>query len=197
MPDSSRPATGRGSGSDEGPLDLTPLPERLQGRTPPVPQDVLELVLAEHGHWRALHDRLIALIAALIDVAAADGRPVKEIIDAVVERTSVPLDDVVGSGVDAAGIAALLRAHGSTGAVTVDGATTTFVHECGTGLRYWKANPDTPTVADGEVPGVPGGRPRYCARCMVTIADHGAGDWTVQPPPDVGQRCTWAVTERP
>ncbi len=178
---------------DAAGLNLTPLPERLRQLRPTVPDEVLVLVDAEHQRWRQLHDRLIAMIATLIDVAAAD-RPLLEVIQAVVAGTSVPLDSLVDAGIDPADIAGLLRTHGSTGSVTVEGDTTTFEHDCGTGLRYWRDNPNTPQVADGEVPGVPGGRPRYCARCMFTIAGHGAGQWTVTPPADIGSRCTWTIT---
>ena len=171
---------------------LLPLPEQLRRREPPVPADVLELVTAEHARWRALHDRLVALIAGLLDVAVAGGRPVAEVIDELIAGTSVPLDTLVPS-VGAAEVAALLRAHGSTGTVAVDGPTTTFTHECGSGLRYWRDNPGTPTVAEGEVPGVPGGRPRYCARCIRTITGHGGG-WSVDPPADRDHPCTWTVT---
>ena len=173
-------------------LHLLPLPEQLRRREPPVPADVLALVEAEHARWRQLHDRLIALIAALLDVAVAGGRPVAEVIDELIAGTTVPLDTLV-AGLDPADIAGLLRAHGSTGSVTVDGPGTTFRHECGSGLRYWRDNPDTPKVAEGEVPGVPGGRPRYCARCIRTITGNGPG-WTVDPPADPGERCTWTVT---
>jgi hypothetical protein len=173
-------------------LHLLPLPEQLRRRDPPVPSDVLALVEAEHARWRQLHDRLIALIAALLDVAA-DGRPVAEVIDALIAGTTVPLDTLVATGLDPADIAGLLRAHGSTGSVDVEGGRTVFRHECGSGLRYWRDNPGTPTVAEGEVTGVPGGRPRYCARCIRTITGHGPG-WTVDPPADPGERCTWTVT---
>jgi len=181
---------------DAGGLSLTPLPERLRQLRPAVPEEVLVLVEAEHQRWRQLHDRLIAMIASLIDVAAAD-RPLLEVIQAVVAGTSVPLDSLVDAHIDPADIAGLLRTHGSTGSVTFEGDTTTFEHDCGTGLRYWRDNPDTPKVAEGEVPGVPAGRPRYCARCMYTIAGHGAGAWTVTPPADLSERCTWTVTQPP
>lgn len=173
---------------------LTPLPDQLRQLGPAVPAEVLALVEAEHQRWRQLHDRLIAMIATLIDIAA-EYRPVVDVIHAVIEGTSVPLDSLVDAGIDPADIAGLLRTHGSTGSVTVEGDTTTFQHDCGTGLRYWRDNPDTPKVAEGEVPGVPAGRPRYCARCMYTIAGHGAGAWTVTPPADRSERCTWTVTQ--
>ena len=184
-------------GEDDG-LHLLPLPDQLRRLDPPVPADVLALVEAEHARWRQLHDRLIALIASLLDVAA-DGRPVAEVIDALIAGTTVPLDTLVATGLDPADIAGLLRAHGSTGSVEVEaevggaGTRTTFRHECGTGLRYWRDNPGTPTVAEGEVPGVPGGRPRYCARCIRTITGHGPG-WTVDPPAGPEDHCTWTVT---
>lgn len=177
---------------DGGALHLVPLPEQLRRRRPALPEDVLALVEAEHARWRQLHDRLIALIAALLDVATAGGRPVREVIDELIAATTVPLDTLVAAGLDPADVAGLLRAHGSTGTVEVDGARATFRHECGSGLRYWRDNPATPTVADGEVPGVPGGRPRYCARCIRTIAGHGPG-WRVTPPAGPEDRCTWTV----
>ncbi|MDQ3464013.1 MAG: hypothetical protein M3500_04770, partial [Actinomycetota bacterium] len=117
---------------DAAGLNLTPLPERLRQLRPTVPDEVLVLVDAEHQRWRQLHDRLIAMIATLIDVATAD-RPLLEVIQAVVAGTSVPLDSLVDAGIDPADIAGLLRTHGSTGSVTVEGDTTTFEHDCGTG----------------------------------------------------------------
>lgn len=177
--------------SDE--LHLLPLPDQLRQRTPPLPADVLALVEGEHARWRQLHDRLIALIAALLDVAVAGGRPIAEVIDELIAGTAVPLETLVAVGLNPTDIAGLLRAHGSTGSVDVDGRTTTFRHECGSGLRFWRDNPDTPRVAEGEVPGVPGGRPRYCARCIRTILSHGPG-WTVDPPSAPAERCTWTVT---
>lgn len=181
---------------DAGGLHLDPLPVQLRRRHPPVPEDVLRLVDAEHARWRQLHDRLVGLIAALIDVAAEDGRPVRDVIEALLAGTKVSLDTLVDARIDAEEIAALLRAHGSTGSVSVEVGTTTFRHECGSGQRYWRDHPDTPTVAEGEVPGVPGGRPRYCARCISTIAAHGRGQWTVDPPEDPEGHCTWAVVRR-
>lgn len=178
--------------AEGGDLHLLPLPEQLRRLDPPVPPDVLALVEAEHARWRGLHDRLIALLAALLDVAVDGGRPVDEVIDELIRRTTVPLDTLVATGSNPTDIAGLLRAHGSTGSVEVDGRTTVFRHECGSGLRYWRDNPDTPTVTDGEVPGVPAGRPRYCARCIRTITGHGPG-WAVDPPADPGERCTWTV----
>jgi hypothetical protein len=180
-----------------GALHLDPLPDRLRRHVPPLPEDVLAMVDEEHGRWRQLHDRLIGLIAALIDVAA-DGRPVREVIEELLAGTKVSLDTLVDARIDPAEIAALLRAHGSVGTVTVDEAgTTTFRHACGSGQRYWREHPDTPTVAEAEVPGVPGGRPRYCARCMSTIAAHGRGQWTVDPPGSPEGHCTWTVGPRP
>ncbi len=173
---------------------LVPLPEQLRRLSPPVPPEAIALVEAEHARWRALHDRLVALIAALLDVAA-DGRAVQDVVDELIATTSVPLDSLVPPAPDPAEIAGLLRAHGSTGTVQVAGATTSFRHECGSGLRYWRANPATPTVAEGEVPGVPAGRPRYCARCIRTISGHGT-DWTVTPPEGPDDACTWTVTGR-
>jgi hypothetical protein len=174
------------------PPHLAPLPEQL--RRLGAPDDVLALVTAEHDTWRELHDRLIGLIAALLDLACRD-RPVAEVIDDLIGSAAVPLDRLVSSGVDAGEVAALLRAHGSVGTATTDPATgdVEFRHACGTGQRYWRDVPDAATVADGEVPGVPGGRPRYCARCVRAITAHGGGAWTVSPPPDTVEPCVWRV----
>lgn len=183
----------------EPPPHLTPLPDLLRALDPPVDPRVLALVDEEHARWRGLHDRLIALIAQLLDTASRD-RPVADVIDELIDGASVPIDDLVGAEVDAAGIAALLRAHGSRGDVErrTDGdrTVTTFHHACGSGGQHWQDNPDVATVADGEVDGVPGGRPRYCARCVRSIAAHAGPAWTVAPPAAPGERCTWVVTER-
>jgi hypothetical protein len=181
-----------GAGADD-PLHLRQLPEQLRLLSPPVDPRVLALVDEEHARWRALHDRLIALIAQLLDVAS-NGRSVEEVIARLIGETTVGIDDLVGTEVDAAEIAALLRAHGSVGTVEVDGPTTTFRHACGSGGRHWLQNPTVETVADGEVPGVPGGRPRYCARCIRSIAAHAGSAWTVTPPAAPGEHCTWQVT---
>lgn len=173
-------------------LHLDQLPDLLRALDPPVDERVLALVDAEHARWRGLHDRLVALIVELIDVAAED-RPVAEVIDRLIDGTTVPIDDLVGSRVDAGEIAALLRAHGSRGTIEVDGDKTTFRHACGSGGHYWRSNPAVATVADGEVPGVPGDRPRYCARCVRSIAAHAGDAWTVQPPESPEQLCTWVV----
>lgn len=173
-------------------LHLVPLPDHLRGLDPPVAPEVLAIVESEHARWRALHDRLVGLIAALLDVAA-DGRPVREVIDELLAGTEVSLDTLVDASIDPAEIAALLRAHGSTGTVRRDGATTTFTHACGSGGHFWRTHPDTATVGAGEVPGVPEGRPRYCARCMTTIAVHGGERWTVDPPAQPEEHCTWTL----
>ncbi len=180
-----------GGGSD--PVHLVPLPDQLRRLEAPPSAEVLALVDAEHARWRGLHDRLIAMIATLLDVATDAGRPVREVIEDVVTGTNVPLDSLVGVRIDPAEIAGLLRAHGSTGSVREEAGTTVFRHQCGTGLRYWRANPDTPTVVEGEVPGVPAGSPRYCARCISTIHGHGGPQWQVTPPTDPTQCCTWTV----
>lgn len=174
------------------PLHLLPLPEQLRRLDPPVDPRVLALVEGEHGRWRQLHDRLVALIVELLDVAA-DGRTVEEVIGRLIGETTIGIDDLVGSRVDAAQIAALLRAHGSVGTVEVDGSATTFRHACGSGGHYWRDNPGVATVADGEVPGVPGGRPRYCARCIRSIDSHAGPAWTVTPPATADRTCTWRV----
>ncbi|SHK53372.1 hypothetical protein SAMN05443637_107227 [Pseudonocardia thermophila] len=173
-------------------LHLQQLPDQLRALDPPVDERVLALVEAEHARWRGLHDRLVALIVQLIDLAA-EHRPVTEVIDELIGGTTVHIDDLVGSRVDAREIAALLRAHGSLGTVEVDGDSTTFRHRCGSGGQYWRANPDVAKVDEGEVPGVPGGRPRYCARCVRSIQAHAGDAWTVQPPETAEELCTWVV----
>ena len=175
---------------------LTQLPELLRGLDPPVDGRVLALVDAEYGRWRGLHDRLVALIVELLDVAA-DGRPVAEVIGRLIDETTVGIDSLVGGSVDATEIAALLRAHGSRGTVSVDGATTTFRHACGSGGLYWRGHADVATVEDGEVDGVPGGRPRYCARCVRSIAAHAGDAWRVAPPERAEELCVWTVTTAP
>lgn len=184
---------------DTGELHLRQLPDQLRALDPPVDPRVLELVDAEHARWRGLHDRLVALIVQLIDVATdATGREhaVNDVITRLIGETTVGIDDLVGSGVsvDPAEIAALLRAHGSVGTVSSVGPTTTFRHACGSGGHYWRDNPDVAMVADGEVPGVPGDHPRYCARCIRSIASHAGDAWTVTPPDAAEDLCTWQVT---
>ncbi|GJF02750.1 hypothetical protein [Pseudonocardia sp. D17] len=183
-------------------LHLRQLPDQLRALDPPVDPRVLALVEAEHARWRGLHDRLVALIVQLIDVAAdaTDGEhAVDDVITRLIGETTVGIDDLVGSGaqVDPVEIAALLRAHGSVGTVTSVGQVTTFRHACGSGGHYWRDNPDVAKVADGEVPGVPGERPRYCARCIRSIAAHAHGAWTVTPPDEAEDLCTWQVTVSP
>lgn len=177
--------------SEPGRLDLTPLPQRLAELAPPA--EVMALVEAEHARWRDLHDRLIGIIAATIDVAVAHGVPLQQVLDEVVAGTQVGLGTLVSSQLDPVAIAALLRAHGSVGPVVQTPGAVEFHHECGSGLRYWRDHPDTLTVAEGEVEGVPAGRPRYCARCMNTIATHAGDRWTVQPPADTADHCTWRI----
>ena len=172
---------------------LTQLPDLLRALDPPVDERVLALVDEEHGRWRGLHDRLVALIVELLDVAS-DGRPVAEVITRLIDDTAVGIDSLVGASVDPAEIAALLRAHGSRGTVEIDGETTTFRHACGSGGHYWREHPEVTTVADGEVEDVPGGRPRYCARCVRSIASHAGAAWQVTPPERAEDHCTWTVT---
>jgi hypothetical protein len=179
------------TGADPEP-HLLPLPEQLRRLDPPVPEEVLALVEAEHATWRQLHDRLVALIAALLDLAARD-RPVAEVIDELIGTAAVPLDRLVGAGLDPREVAALLRAHGSVGTVAVEGDAVEFRHACGSGQRYWRDEPGAVTVAEGEVPGVPGGRPRYCARFVRAVDAHGGGACTVSPPPDAVEPCVWRV----
>lgn len=180
-------------------LHLRQLPDQLRALDPPADEQVLALVDAEHARWRVLHDRLVALIVELLDIAAED-RPLADVIDRLIGGATVHIDDLVSAQVDPTEIAGLLRAHGSLGTVEVrdnaaGGATTTFKHACGSGGRYWRDNPDAITVEDGDVPGAPGGRPRYCARCVRSIAAHAGPAWTVDPPEAPGQPCTWVVTD--
>lgn len=174
------------------PLHLRPLPEVLREMSPPPDPEVLALVDEEHARWRALHDRLISLIVTLLDVAA-DSSSLRDVIARVVGEATVSIDDLVGAGVDPVQIAGLLRAHGSVGDVDRAGDTTTFHHQCGSGGRYWLEHPTVATVAEGEVEGVPGGVPRYCARCIRSIDVHGQGGWTVTPPTRPGEKCTWTL----
>jgi hypothetical protein len=178
-------------------IHLNQLPDRLRSLYPPVDPAVLAIVDEEHGRWRTLHDRLVALIVELLDIAS-DGRPVAEVIDRLIGDTTVGIDSLIGAaeggGVDAREIAALLRAHGSVGTAETVGATTTFRHACGSGGHYWLEHPNVATVGDDEVAGVPGGRPRYCARCVRSIDAHAGGAWTVAPPSAAGELCTWTVT---
>ncbi|GAA0828077.1 hypothetical protein ACFQVD_36595 [Streptosporangium amethystogenes subsp. fukuiense] len=174
-------------------LHLIPLPERLRSLDPPPAEHVLALVEEEHARWRQLHDRLISLIAGLLDIAAT-GLPLNDVIDTLIGEATVGLDELVGTRIEAGEVAALLRAHGSVGTVETRGDTTTFRHACGSGQRYWRDNPGTATVAEGEVPGVPEGRPRYCARCVRSIATHGGSAWTVTPPPGPDVPCVWTVS---
>jgi len=179
------------TGAAEGP-HLVPLPERLREVDPDVSDAVIGLVTAEHDRWRQLHDRLIALIASLLDVAAQD-RELAEVINQVIGSATVSLDELIGTGVDPVEIAALLRSHGSKGTVEVGDDAVVFRHACGSGQHFWRQNPETAKVEPGEVPGVPAGRPRYCARCIRSIAVHGGAAWTVDPPADAVEPCTWTV----
>ncbi|GAA1866312.1 hypothetical protein GCM10009836_53410 [Pseudonocardia ailaonensis] len=174
-------------------LHLDPLPEQL--RKMGAPPEVQALVEAEHARWRQLHDRLVALIVQLIDVGA-EGRPVAEVIDELIGGATVGIDDLVGTTVDASEIAALLRSHGSVGEVDEQEDRTVFRHLCGSGGHYWRENPQVAMVAEGEVPGVPGDRPRYCARCVRSIEAHAGGAWTVDPPEHADQLCIWTVLTR-
>lgn len=180
-----------GGATPSGEPHLLQLPDQLRRLEVDVPAEVLALVDAEHAGWRQLHDRLVALIASLLDVAVQD-RGLQEVIDQMIDAATVELDELVGTtpGVDQ--IAALLRAHGSTGEVEQADGVTTFTHQCGSGLRYWKDNPDVVTVPEGEVAGVPGGRPRYCARCIRSITRH-TDTWRVDPPESPEQLCVWTV----
>jgi hypothetical protein len=172
--------------------DLMLLPDVLRLLDPPVPAEALALVDAEYAAWRGLHDRLIALIAAFVDDATESGRPLQDVLDGAAARTTMGVQELVGTRVDLASIASLLRAHGSVGDVEVAEEATVFRHECGTGLALWRRNPDLATVVEGEVKGVPAGRPRYCARCIHTISAYG-DSWSVEPPASPADTCVWTV----
>jgi hypothetical protein len=176
-------------------LTLSQLPDLLRQLDPPVSAKALALVDEEHASWRGLHDRLIALLAAFVDDAVEAGRPLQEVLEGAAARTSMGVDELVGTRVDARAIASLLRAHGSLGDVQVTEDATTFRHDCGTGLALWRKNPELATVQEGEVDGVPSGRPRYCARCMHTISAYGEA-WVVAPPASPADRCTWTIPDR-
>ncbi len=180
-----------------GAYDLRPLPERLSELLGDERPDVLALVGAEHASWHELHDRLIAIIVAFLDDAVESGEELGPLLERVVARSTVGVGELVGQVPDPESVAALLRAHHSVGIGSDDPAgTAVFDHDCGTGLAWWRRNPDAPTVADDEVSGVPGGVPRYCARCIVTIDSFSGGRWRVQPPPSPAGRCRWEL-DRP
>jgi len=174
-------------------LTLNQLPERLAESGAELAEPARTIVEDEFQAWRELHDRLIALIAAFLDDAVENGRPIADVLDSVVRRSSIGVTDLLGARIRPETVAALLRAHGSVGTVSSEAGQTTFRHECGTGLKLWRQNPTMPVLDDGEVPGVPGGTTRYCARCIHTIS-HGFGDaWRVAPPTDPSGHCTWSV----
>ncbi len=183
------------------PDPLRPLPEtvaELLSAEPPDLASVLGTVRAEHAGWHDLHDRLVAIIAALLDDAVERGEALAPLLDRVIARTSVGVGDLVGAVPGADAVAALLRAHHSTGVIERDGVgTTTFVHECGSGLALWRRMPDVATVAAGEVPGVPAGVPRYCARCIATIDAFAGSRWRVSPPGGPEGRCRWELDGTP
>lgn len=80
------------------------------------------------------------------------------------------VEDPVGAVLDADAVEAPLCAHHSTSAVERDEAgTTTFMHDCGSGLALWRRTPDAAKVTAGGGSGVPSGVPRYCVRCITTI----------------------------
>lgn len=179
-------------------FDLRPLPERLAEALAGDRPEALALVVGEHGRWHELHDRLIAIIAALLDDAVDRGEALAPLLERVIARSSVGVDELVGSVPTPESVAALLRSHHSVGTVeTSPGEPVAFVHDCGSGLAYWRRNPQVTTVSADDVPGVPAGVPRYCARCIATIDAFGGGRWRVQPPAGPGGRCRWEVDRPP
>lgn len=178
-------------------FDLRPLPERLAEVLAGDRPEVLDLVATEHGEWHGLHDRLIAIIVALLDDAVDRGEALAPLLERVIAGSSVGVDELVGSVPTPESVAALLRSHHSIGTADVPPeGPVTFVHDCGTGLAHWRRNPQAATVGDGDVPGVPGGVPRYCARCIATIDAVSGTQWRVRPPTGPDGRCRWVV-ERP
>lgn len=173
--------------------DLEPLPDLLGALLGDEHPDVQLLVREEHRRWHDLHDRLIAIISALIDEAVDSGLDLQQLLDGVTARTTVGVEDLIGDLPDPADIAGLLRSHHSTGTVEVGSTAAEFVHECGSGLAHWRRQPDVSLVVEGEVQGVPAGVPRYCARCIHTIRSVGGERWTVRPPSDPSQPCTWLL----
>jgi len=177
----------------EDALHLTPVASQVEtllaGREP----EVLVLVQDAQDRWKGLHDRLIAIIAACIDDAVDNGAELAPLLNRIHERTSVGVDQLVSATPSAGSVAALLRTHNSTGSVTRDADVVVFEHECGSGLVHWRNNPGVTKVREGEVPGVPAGVPRYCARCMNTIAAVGKGSWRVTPPTSPDGRCRWEL----
>lgn len=195
-PEADSTSTGSDTGSDgkrSGGLDLRPLPERLAEMLGAERPDVLAMVGTEHAQWHDLHDRLIAIVVALLDDAVERGEELAGLLERLITRTSVGVDRLVGAAPTPEAVAALLRSHHSVGTATADPDKVTFVHDCGTGLAFWRRNPTAPTVFEGAVPGVPGGVPRYCARCITTIDAFGQGHWRVRPPQSPEGRCTWEV----
>jgi hypothetical protein len=178
------------------PLDLRAFDARLDEILAGPPDEARDLLLAEHRQWHDLHDRLVSIIAACIDDAVDRGEALDALLGRVRDRTGVGVDSLVGTVPSAGSVAALLRAHHSTGAAAADGATVTFTHQCGSGLAHWRRSPGVALVAAGEVVGVPGGVPRYCARCISTIDAVGDGRWRVRPPsgPD-GPPCRWELDD--
>jgi hypothetical protein len=179
--------------ADYDDLHLLPFPDEIRRLLDGSRPDVEALAIDAHTQWHQLHDRLIAIIAALIDDAAERGETLQPLLDRIVARTAVGVGELVGAAPAPEAIAALLRTHHSTGTVSDDGSTVAFDHECGSGLVHWKRNPDVELVASGEVAGVPGGVPRYCARCIHTIDAFGGGSWRVSPPSTPAGMCHWEV----
>ena len=161
----------------------------LDGERP----EVLGAVSTAQQQWRGLHDRLIAIIAACVDEAVENGQELEPYLAAIHQRTSIGVENLVSSTPNPTAIAALLRAHNSTGDVTIKKDMVVFDHQCGSGLVHWRSNPNVSKVLPGEVDGVPAGVPRYCARCMFTIANVGQGAWRVSPPSTPDGRCRWEI----
>jgi hypothetical protein len=155
--------------------------------------ELLEAVSTAQQQWRGLHDRLIAIIAACVDEAVENGQELEPYLAAIHQRTSIGVENLVSSTPNPTAIAALLRAHNSTGDVTIKEDKVVFDHQCGSGLVHWRSNPNVSKVLPGEVDGVPAGVPRYCARCMFTIASVGQGAWRVSPPSTPDGRCRWEI----
>ncbi|MFM8958060.1 MAG: hypothetical protein ACKOJH_11735 [Actinomycetota bacterium] len=179
------------------PLESTPhliglsqqVEQALAGEHP----EVLAAVRDAQNTWKGLHDRLIAIIVGFLDDAVQQGSDLAELLERVRLRTTVGVPNTATAAPDPHKIAALLRSHGAVGSVHVTESAVVFEHACGSGQQYWRNHPETPKTREGEVPGVPAGLPRYCARCIDTVDALGTAGWLVTPPSSLEERCRWTV----
>ena len=181
---------------EDDPLDIRSFEERVDELLAGPAEQARRSILTEYDRWHGLHDRLVSIIAALIDDAVEQGAELAPLLERTRERTEVAVDDLVGRSPTPETVAALLRSHHSVGSATQERGTVSFLHQCGSGLAHWRRAPDTALLHEDEVPGVPAGVPRYCARCITTIHAAGAGHWRVSPPRSpYGEPCLWEVDE--